>query len=241
MIKGLQAIYEPTGKAGEYAKLALNLFRGCLNGCTYCYVPGFTHMDKTEFATTCTVRQPWKRKLERDLLILRHHKLQEVEVMMSFTSDPFQPVPELQLVTHEAITMMKEAKQRFGVLTKTPGNMLARTAPLFKGESFGITLTRIVSFKIEPGAENWMKRIAALKMMKDLGASTWISFEPAISSNDINFFYDKTKDFCDLYRVGAASKRLSDIDYHIFVKELVQRFKNDGTNYCIKENLRMFL
>jgi DNA repair photolyase len=32
-------IYEPKGKAGEYAPLALNLYAGCSHGCTYCFAP----------------------------------------------------------------------------------------------------------------------------------------------------------------------------------------------------------
>jgi len=33
-------IYEPKGRAREYSPLALNYFKGCDNGCAYCYVPG---------------------------------------------------------------------------------------------------------------------------------------------------------------------------------------------------------
>ena len=36
----MNAIYEPKGRAGEYAQLAVNLWRGCPHGCTYpCYAP----------------------------------------------------------------------------------------------------------------------------------------------------------------------------------------------------------
>lgn len=32
-----KAIYNPSGKAGEYSYWACNFYVGCSNGCTYCY------------------------------------------------------------------------------------------------------------------------------------------------------------------------------------------------------------
>ena len=45
----LQAIYEPKGRAGEYSRLALNVYRTCVHGCRYCYVPGATRMKVRDF------------------------------------------------------------------------------------------------------------------------------------------------------------------------------------------------
>jgi DNA repair photolyase len=36
----MQTIYEPKGKAREYAPLALNLYESCPHGCKYCYKEG---------------------------------------------------------------------------------------------------------------------------------------------------------------------------------------------------------
>jgi len=33
----LAIIYEPKGAAREYAELALNVYRGCVHRCIYCY------------------------------------------------------------------------------------------------------------------------------------------------------------------------------------------------------------
>ena len=35
----MKIIYEPKGKALEYAPLACNLYKGCPHGCRYCYGP----------------------------------------------------------------------------------------------------------------------------------------------------------------------------------------------------------
>lgn len=32
-----KAIYNPSGKAGEYSRWACNFYTGCSNGCDYCY------------------------------------------------------------------------------------------------------------------------------------------------------------------------------------------------------------
>ncbi len=37
MFKG-KAIYNPSGKAGEYSYWACNFYVGCSNGCAYCYL-----------------------------------------------------------------------------------------------------------------------------------------------------------------------------------------------------------
>jgi len=37
-IKGCSYIYAPAGKAGEYAPLAANPYKGCGHCCSYCYV-----------------------------------------------------------------------------------------------------------------------------------------------------------------------------------------------------------
>lgn len=33
-----KALYQPSGKAGEYGQWAVNFYNGCSNGCTYCYL-----------------------------------------------------------------------------------------------------------------------------------------------------------------------------------------------------------
>lgn len=38
-----QVIYETSGRAREYAQLAMNHYRGCDHGCKYCYAPMVTH------------------------------------------------------------------------------------------------------------------------------------------------------------------------------------------------------
>lgn len=52
----MNVIYEPKGKAGEYSPLAVNLYRGCDHGCTYCYAPAATRTARETFS--CPVLRP---------------------------------------------------------------------------------------------------------------------------------------------------------------------------------------
>ena len=45
----MSIIYEPRGKAREYAELAVNLYKGCAHACIYCYAPAATFCDRGKF------------------------------------------------------------------------------------------------------------------------------------------------------------------------------------------------
>lgn len=45
----MSLIYEPTGKAREYAGLALNIYKGCTHGCRYCYAAAASRISREEY------------------------------------------------------------------------------------------------------------------------------------------------------------------------------------------------
>src|SRR3972149_6634508 len=47
--KAMGVIYEPTGKAREYAELAVNLYSGCGHSCGYCYAPACLKKTRADF------------------------------------------------------------------------------------------------------------------------------------------------------------------------------------------------
>ena len=49
MLSNTSVIYEPKGKAGEYSKLAANIYNGCGHGCEYCFAPAFLRTARETF------------------------------------------------------------------------------------------------------------------------------------------------------------------------------------------------
>ena len=63
----MSLIYEPTGRAREYAPLALDLYSGCTHGCLHCRVPADLHRDAVAFHQETRPRSDLLAKLEREL------------------------------------------------------------------------------------------------------------------------------------------------------------------------------
>ena len=137
-------IYEPRGKAKEYADLAANLYRGCIHSCDYCFAPSTTRKPVELFHSPGFVapRKDVLKQLERDAIKLRDNSC-ELNVLMSFTTDPYQPIDEALQLTREAIKILN--RENLGVTILTKGGKLAqRDFDLLKLDprnQFGVTLT----------------------------------------------------------------------------------------------------
>jgi len=81
-----KAIYQPAGKAAEYAKWACNFYVGCSNSCTYCYCKRFKWGNvpklKACFKDEKHALEVFEKELEANLTELQKHGL-----FFSFTSD----------------------------------------------------------------------------------------------------------------------------------------------------------
>ena len=187
-------IYRPSGAALEYAPLAANLYLGCAHACAYCYAARMavaygwvTSLD--EFRTRPRPKKEdvpgMMARFERDLKGLSKRGNHE-PVLLSFTTDPYQPL-ELELgITREALLKMSLYRQRAMILTKNPGLAVSRDLELIKrgGHSLGVTLTSRdakLSRAFEPGAPEPAARTEALADATYRGVNTWISLEPLIS------------------------------------------------------------
>jgi DNA repair photolyase len=69
----MKAIYEPKGRAAGYAKHAVNLYKGCGHGCTYCYAPAVTRRDRDKFFNEPQPRQHIIDELRKDAKKLGDH------------------------------------------------------------------------------------------------------------------------------------------------------------------------
>lgn len=165
-----KALYQPKGKAGEYAKWACNFYNGCSNGCEYCYC------KQGILAHVMGGNQPTLKKCFKDekdafdtffdeLFSLNEQQKKSIGrygVLFTFTSDPCLPeTMELNLRVINMLTRMYPAN----ILTKCTewidtdlGDIVLDGNLFYKNLAVGFTLTG--HDELEPNASTNAERIA---------------------------------------------------------------------------------
>ncbi|NDV81307.1 hypothetical protein [Bacteroides sp. 51] len=212
-----KAIYNPSGKAGEYSYWACNFYNGCSVGCKYCFnKKGMTSKvlggDKPTLQkglvdeyTACKI---FIQEVSENVEELRKHGL-----FFSFTTDPL--LPETKELTYFAIGVCQANRIPVKILTK----MGQKEALEFSAVSsayrwdnrliaYGVTLTGCDSE--EPNAPSNKSRVIALMDMKFEGYRTFASIEPIIDLDSSLSMVMKSVDFCDLFKVGLLSGKKYD-------------------------------
>jgi len=239
-----RVIYEPSGRAREYSQLALNVYNGCGMGCKYCYVPRITRKNRDEFHKNTKIRNSILEKLEKDLHDMKNNK-DERMVMLSFTSDVYQLDDKFNSFTREILKMFNKYKQPFHILTKG-GLRAVRDFDLYKNSDwFACSLTfldDVKSKKIEPNASLPLERIESLKIAKEKGIKTWVSFEPVLDEEEVYKLYELSKKYVDFYKIGKVSGYKNvNVDWDRFVNKIVEMLEKDNKRYFIKYDLRPHL
>lgn len=181
-------IYKPKGKAGEYAHYACNIFNGCSNECTYCYLNRFNKV----FTNTPTLSKRFTNsndaleKIRQELLDENGTPIKEYTdkgIMFSFTTDPF--LKETASVNIEAMRLCLDTGIPVYVLTKmtdwvynTEGARLLSHPRAKDLLAIGYTITD--HDEMEPHADNNRMRKDALIHLSREGYLTWVSMEPII-------------------------------------------------------------
>lgn len=230
-------IYQPHGAAREYAPLACNLYRGCTHGCTYCYVPGVLRADKGEFHAEVRPKGGGDGsyilgQLEREAARLAEKGVKG-PVLLSFTTDPYQPAEAKYHLTRQALEILALYKIRAVVLTK--GEIVPEGDLNLMGINqhiFGVTLTGVQtkSCLVEPDAAPNHIRIANLHAAKQMGVCTWASIEPVIypgySLNAISL----SCRYCDHFAIGKLNHEdpPEPIDWRAFLEMTVRLLRGHG-------------
>jgi DNA repair photolyase len=236
----MKPIYESKGKAGEYAPLAVNLYRGCGHGCDYCYAPKVLRMKPDEFWSN---PHPRKNVLESLRKQLDTGSFKEKQVFLSFTTDPYQPIEETERVTQQALLMFLEYGVNWKVLTKSA--MACRDFNLYReGDEFGMSLTYMDihdSSYHERQTSFPANRIKTLKAAKDFGIRTWASLEPVIEPEQTLELIRCSNEVVDHYKIGKVNYQQSDVNWKRFTLEAVELLEKMGKSYYIKDSLRVYL
>ena len=212
-----KAIYNPSGKAGEYSYWACNFYVGCSNGCTYCYckkgllAKAMGH-DKPQlkkcFKNGTYALSKFKEEVDLNMKELERHGL-----FFSFTTDPM--LPETILLTKSAAEFAVLSDVAVKILTKKVdwvdtwidkyfvkvGNpRIFETKHLW---AFGFTLTG--HDDLEPNASTNTERIQAMRTLHDAGFKTFASLEPIIDFDSSWKMIIESFPYCDLFKIGLES------------------------------------
>ena len=246
--------YEPAGRAREYARLATNPYKGCTHGCTYCYCPGVLRMKPKDFFAKSEPRERFLEKLERDLKRWQAHGITS-QVMLSFTTDPYNHHNEKYNLTRAAIQLIHNYGLGVSVLSKGGIRALADIDLFEPGrDSYGVTLTSYDEARqkrYEPFAAPTAERVETLMEFKRRGIHTWVSLEPVLSLGDVMRVIKGCALYTDLFKVGKMNyaKTPEMVDWAELGKEVVSELNRLGhlavdgtqdmqTGYYIKEDLR---
>ena len=237
----MSVIYEPRGRAREYAALAANLYSGCAHGCKYCYAPAALRRDREWFHANPAPRANIMPQFVKDCIKL---KGQEVDpVLFSFTTDPYQLIDEQCCLTRQGIQVLHENGLAVEILTKG-GMRAARDFDLLtEKDAFATTLTFIdpaKSVEWEPGAALPEDRMAAMKLAHEKGIRVWASLEPVIDPEQSLELIKLTHSFVDLFKVGKLNHHplAKKIDWHGFGWKAKKLLDGLGKKYYLKHDLR---
>lgn len=243
-VKGCSTIYAPRGQAGEYAKLATNPYRGCGHACAYCYVPLVLKMPRPQFDSGASPRPGFMDMLRKDAAKYKHMGVTE-QVMLSFTTDPFNPF-DVSL-TRPTIETLKAHGLGFCTLTKGGGRALP-FIDLFRPDrdAFASTLTSLddaFSLKWERGAALPGDRIATLKAFHDAGIFTWVSLEPTLDTASSLAIIEHTHEFVDLFKIGRANylPMTKNTDWEEYTHRILELVNRLGVQHYIKQDLQKYL
>jgi DNA repair photolyase len=183
------AIYLPKGAAREYGEYACNLYRGCTNGCRYCYAPAILRIPREEFHSAAVLRPGIMEQLDKDAAKLP----KGTRVHLCFTCDPAPRMPAEPL--HEALGILHAHGLAAQVLTKNPG--FIDPAWLFARDELWTTISTPFNDEAdywEPDAQHPSTRLMILKMVAKAGITTRISLEPVVNPSGALVLLDRVKD-----------------------------------------------
>ena len=257
----MRIIYEPRGRAAEYAPLAVSLYRGCPHGCVYCFAPDSTRMTREDFRDYPRARPNALKFLERDCQELQRAGDMR-EILMSFTTDPYQPLEKRLGLTREAIKIFHRYNLHYTILTKG-GERSASDLELMATRldlcRYGATLTFSGDDECiwEPGAASNLDRCHVLQIAHELDILTWVSIEPPVYLKQSLDLIKFTRYFVDEYRIGKFNhiddpkiqhfmddiryKYPTDAEWRRFVQDAKVLLDESGNRYIFKKDLQPYL
>jgi len=243
-----KAIYRPKGKAGEYARWACNLFKGCSNGCVYCYLRRgalATQMgDNKPLLKTCFKDQNDAFLVFTGELLESHNEIVAAGgLFFSFSTDPC--LRETLDLTAMCVSFATGAGVPCYILTKrgewiTDGSIayesLSKTPSIREKVAIGFSFSGDESQ--EPMATSREGRIAALRRAKRDGFKTFISLEPLLDTAGAEETIREAAQWTDHIKVGLLS---GDAGFYEGKEESLALTVRRIVSYCGRMRIPVYL
>ena len=158
-------------------KYNINPYLGrCTHGCIYCYAVKFP-----SFRGPAVPRL----KLKEDIAKMAERTKKRWPVMLSDTTDPYQPLEKEHEITRTCLKVL--AERDFPVLVVTKSDLVTRDLDLFRKNQTVVSMTitahrEETARTIEPHAPPPSLRFKALEQIADEGIPTVVRIDPIIPS-----------------------------------------------------------
>ena len=241
-------LYTPKGRAREYAPLAVNHYAGCSHRCAYCYVPTIPPYKFSKTPRADFHRSPHPRKNVIDQLRRDCRKIhgQGQKVLLSFTTDPYQPIDTEYHLTRQVIELLHQYNYAVQVLTKGGSRAIHDLDVFNQRDAFATTITFMDESdaqRWEPGAASIADRIYAIHAFHEAGIPTWVSLEPVIEPEQSLAAIQSLAPFVDLFKIGTLNHhpRAKTINWPQFAQSAMDLCESLGAPYYLKKDLAAYL
>lgn len=240
----MKVVYEPRGRAREYAELACNTYSTCPHGCRYCYAKSVMHKSAEEFHRCAVAREePIRRYFESDMIEMKN-SCDKRRVHLNFISDPYPPEEKTIRLTRYCIEKACEHGIGINILTKGRYDVVRADFDIMQKADvhFGVTCSfsdDSYRKEWEPNASSVQDRVRLLKEAKGLGMFTWVSMEPVIAPEQAIDFLRRMNGFVDLWKVGKLNymSEANTTDWKKFRDDFTQEADALGAKYMLKKSL----
>jgi len=243
-----RGIYEPAGRAFEFAELALSIWPGCPHGCDYCFMstrPRSQFKSPEEMQRAVTAPEGVLEVVRRHL---PRYSGTSRRVLIQFTGDAYPPAEADVGVTREVLAELRGSQVPFDVLTKAGGRAI-RDFDLY-ADGAGrfaqtvITLNERWRREHEPGASKIGERYHTFAIAKHRGIETWCSLEPIIDPQGALGVLRTFGKVVDAWKIGKINEdpREKGVDWAAFGEVLAGHIRDCGIRrYYIKSSLERFM
>ncbi len=245
----MAAIYQPSGAAREYSPLAMNYIKGCDHGCVYCYVPKMMKRFDAGYVHSNVYMKEEKALLREIELSCKKHANSQVQVFLSFLTDPYSHFNNETKLTRRVLEMLLHYKIPVSILTKGGFNVMQDIDVIRK---FGpnIQVGGSLTFTSNEDTRKWEKsaaipseRFGALKALHEEGVKTWASMEPVIYPDQSLEIMEITAPYVDAYKIGKLNhfkKHEDKFDWTKFLNNAIAAMRRHNKPFYIKNDLSLF-